>query len=169
MLRRVCLLVTLWTVAHQAPLSMGFSRREYWSGLPCPPPGGLPDLRSEPMSPVSLPLSLPHLSDFSQHPHVSSLQHLVVLPETISPPTRGHHQRLRVQAFLFPGASLAAQTVKNLPTNAGDPGSIPGLGRSPEGGHGSPLQYSRLENPWDRGAWWATVHVVAQSRMTEAT
>ena len=34
--------VTLWTVAHQAPLSMGFSRQEYWSGLPCPPPGDLP-------------------------------------------------------------------------------------------------------------------------------
>ena len=34
---------TLWTVAHQAPLSMGFSRQEYWSGLPCPPPGELPD------------------------------------------------------------------------------------------------------------------------------
>ena len=36
---RVRLFVTLWTVAHQAPLSMGFSRLEYWSGLPCPPPG----------------------------------------------------------------------------------------------------------------------------------
>ena len=36
-------LATLWTVAHQAPLSMGFSRQEYWSGLPCPPPGDLPD------------------------------------------------------------------------------------------------------------------------------
>ena len=36
-------LVTLWTVAHQAPLSLGFSRQEYWSGLPCPPPGDLPD------------------------------------------------------------------------------------------------------------------------------
>ena len=36
-------LFTTWTVAHQAPLSMGFSRREYWSGLPCPPPGDLPD------------------------------------------------------------------------------------------------------------------------------
>ena len=35
--------VTLWTVAHQAPLSMGFSSQEYWSGLPCPPPGDLPD------------------------------------------------------------------------------------------------------------------------------
>ena len=39
----VQLLGTLWTVAHQAPLSMGFSRQEYWSGLPCPPPGDLPD------------------------------------------------------------------------------------------------------------------------------
>ena len=35
------LFATLWTVAHQAPLSMGFSRQEYWSGLPCPPPGDL--------------------------------------------------------------------------------------------------------------------------------
>ena len=39
----VRLFLTLWTVAHQAPLSMGFSRQEYWSGLPCPPPGDLPD------------------------------------------------------------------------------------------------------------------------------
>ena len=40
---RVCLFAIPWTVAHQAPLSMGFSRQEYWSGLPCPPPGDLPD------------------------------------------------------------------------------------------------------------------------------
>ena len=40
---RVQSFVTLWTIAHQAPLSMGFSRQEYWSGLPCPPPGELPD------------------------------------------------------------------------------------------------------------------------------
>ena len=39
---QVCLFTTLWTVAHQAPLSMGFSRQEYWSGLPCPSPGDLP-------------------------------------------------------------------------------------------------------------------------------
>ena len=43
MLSRVRLFVTLWTVAHQAPLSMEFSRQEYWSGLPFPPPGDLPD------------------------------------------------------------------------------------------------------------------------------
>ena len=43
----VQLFATLWTVACQAPLSMGFSRQEYWSGLPCPPPGDLPDLGTE--------------------------------------------------------------------------------------------------------------------------
>ena len=58
------LFVTLWIVARQVPLSMGFSRQEYWSGLPCPPPGELPDPRIKPVSPVapalqadSLPLS----------------------------------------------------------------------------------------------------------------
>ena len=45
----VWLFVTLWTVARQAPLSMGFFRKEYWSGLPCPPPGDLPDPGIEPM------------------------------------------------------------------------------------------------------------------------
>ena len=50
--------------------------------------------------------------------------------------------------------------VKNPPANAGDVGSIPGLGRSPGGGHGNPLQYSCLENPMNRGAWQATVQGV---------
>ena len=50
---RVQLLATLWTVAHQAPLFMGFSRQEYWSRLPCPPPGDLPNKGIEPMSPES--------------------------------------------------------------------------------------------------------------------
>ena len=48
--------------------------------------------------------------------------------------------------------------------NAGDLGSIPGLGRSPGEGNGNPLQYSCLENPMDGGAWWATVHRVAKSQ-----
>ena len=48
--------------------------------------------------------------------------------------------------------------------NAGDPGSIPGAGRSPGEGTGNPLQYSCLENPMEGGAWWATVHAVAKSR-----
>ena len=58
--------------------------------------------------------------------------------------------------------------VKNLPANAGDVrdvGLIPGLGRSPGGSHGNPLQCSCLENPMYRGAWWTTVHMVAESQM----
>ena len=47
---RVQLFVILWTVAHQAPLSKGFSRQEYWSGLPCSSPGDLPDTETEPTS-----------------------------------------------------------------------------------------------------------------------
>ena len=56
--------------------------------------------------------------------------------------------------------------VEKLPTNAEDVtdmGLIPGWGGSPGGGHGDTLQYSHLENPMDRGAWWATVHGVAES------
>ena len=52
LLSRVRLFATLWTVAHQAPLSMGFSRQEYWSGLPFPSPGDLPDPGIEPGSPT---------------------------------------------------------------------------------------------------------------------
>ena len=62
--------------------------------------------------------------------------------------------------------------VKNLSANAGDvrdTGLIPGWGRSPGGGHGNPLQYSCLENPVDRGAWRATVHIIAESDTTEET
>ena len=57
----------------------------------------------------------------------------------------------------FPGGSEG----KASACNAGDPGLIPGMGRSPGEGNGNPLQYSCLENPMDRGAWWATVHGVA--------
>ena len=54
--------------------------------------------------------------------------------------------------------------VKASARNAGDPGSIPELGRSPGEGNGNPLQYSCLENPMDGGAWWTIVHRVAKSR-----
>ena len=60
----------------------------------------------------------------------------------------------------FPGGS----EVKASAWNSGDPGLIPGLGRSPGEGNGNPLQYSCLENPMEGGAWWATVHGVAKSR-----
>ena len=63
-------------------------------------------------------------------------------------------------------ASQVALVVKNLPANAGDVrdvGSIPRSGRFPGVGNGSPLQYSCLENPMDRGAWWVIVHGVLKS------
>ena len=67
-------------------------------------------------------------------------------------------------------ASQVALMVKNRTANAGDPrsdprvGLIPGSGRSLGEGKGYPLQYACLENPMDRGAWWATVHRVAKSQ-----
>ena len=55
--RHVQLFTNLWTVAHQAPLSVGFYRQEYWSGLPCPPPGDPPDPGIKPASLTSLALA----------------------------------------------------------------------------------------------------------------
>ena len=69
-----------------------------------------------------------------------------------------------MEGWGFPGGSV----VKRPPANAGDTGdvgSIPRWGRSPGGGNGNPLQYSSLENPIDRGGWWATVHGVIKSRI----
>ena len=59
---------------------------------------------------------------------------------------------------------LCSSVGKESACNAGDPGSNPGSGRSPGEGNGNPLQYSCLENPMDRGAWWAAVHGVSKSR-----
>ena len=61
---------------------------------------------------------------------------------------------------VFLGGSIGEETT----CNAEDGGSIPGSGRSPEGGNCNPLQHSCLENPMDRGAWWATVHRIAKSQ-----
>ena len=60
----------------------------------------------------------------------------------------------------FPGGSDGKVSARNL----GDPGSVPGLGRSPGEGNSKPLQYSCLENSMDGGAWWATARWVAKSR-----
>ena len=126
-LSRVRLFATRWTVAHQASPSMGYSRQEYWSGLPFPSPGDLLDPGIEPRS------------------HVSCTGRWVLYC--------WRHLDL-------PGGSDG----KASACSAGDPGLIPGLGRSSREGNGNPLQYSRLENPMDRGAWQATVHGVAKSR-----
>ena len=80
-------------------------------------------------------------------------------------PAQGHgacaQQR---QDSQVPGqGSLCGSDGKASACNAGDPGSIPEWGRAPGEGNGNPLQYSWLENPMDRGAWWAIVHGVAKS------
>ena len=139
---------TLRSVARQAPLSMGFSRQEYWSGLTFPPPGDLPSPGIEPVSPA-----LAGRFFITEPPGKPNKQTTVLLK----------------YLYTFYWATQAALVVKkNLPANAGnvrDPGSIPGLGRPPGGGHGNPLQFSCLENPMDRGAWWAKVSGVAKSQI----
>ena len=75
-----------------------------------------------------------------------------------------HH--LKYQASVF-RASHVALVVKNVPSNERDIrdlDSVPGLGKSPAGGHGNPLQYSCLENPTDRGTWQAIVYGVIKSQ-----
>ena len=123
---------TLWTVAHQVPLSVGFSRQEYWSGMPCSPPGDFPNPAIEPCllcllhwQAGSLPLAPFFFRFFS---------------------IIGYYKILNLFpcAMGFPGGSV----IKNVPANTGDTGSIPRSGRSPGGGNGNPLQYSGLENPW---------------------
>ena len=63
----------------------------------------------------------------------------------------------------FPCSSVGKEST----CSAGDLGLIPGLGRSPGEGNGNPLQYPCLENLMDRGAWWAAVHGITESGMTE--
>ena len=120
---------TLWTVARQAPLSMRFSRKEYWTTL-----------------------HFSFVKTINWQP--SWCIHLfgVGWGESVSSSAR---------------PAPVAQMVKNLPASAGDPGSIPGSGRSPGEGNGSPLQYSCLENSTDRGTWQTTVHGVTTKSQTQ--
>ena len=74
----------------------------------------------------------------------------------------GYAQHLNKKEFLPPYIPCSSVGTEST-CSEGHLGSIPGLGRLPGGGHGNPLQYSCLENPMDRGAWWATVHGVAKS------
>ena len=88
--------------------------------------------------------------------HPWSVHPIKFLPFKVSlvPALHGCQSSDEVAEMTFPAGSV----VKNPSASAGDLGSIPGPGRSPGGGNGTPLQYSCLENPTDRGAWWAAVH-----------
>ena len=77
--------------------------------------------------------------------------------------TQGSKLRLLCHLHFFRGFR-GGSVGKEPACNAGDLGLIPMLGRAPGGGHGNPLQYSCLENPRDRGAWWAAVHGAPKSR-----
>ena len=128
----------------------GIFQARIWSGLPFPSPGDLPDPGIKPVSPASAGRF------FNTEPFGGpncSVTCYSVLPES------------RLSFFRD---SQVVLVIKNPPANAGDlrdTGSILGSGRSPGGGHGNPLQYCCLENPMDRGDWWATVHGVTQSRI----
>ena len=133
-LSRVRLFANSCTVAYKAPLSLGFSMQQSWSGLSFPSPGDLPNPGIEPGS-----------------PHCR--QTLYCLSHQGSPVTclnnAKHHTFL-----LLGGAS--GKTCLPGQVDVRDLGYISESGRSPEGGHGNPLWYSCLENPMDRGVWWAT-------------
>ena len=83
---------------------------------------------------------------------------ILAVPGTIK--SLAHHWYLNKAS---PGGSVGKASTRN----AGGPGLIPGWGRSPEEGHGNPLQHSCLENPMDRAAWRAAAHRAAESDMTE--
>ena len=146
--------MTPWTVACHAPLSIGFARQEYWSGLPFPSPGDLPDPRIEPVSPTLQADSTDWVIREDREVDEQVLLYmlsLIVRRTGNIKNSLGHKNNFTYFICLslgFPGGLDG----KASTYNEGDLGSIPGSGRSPEEGNGNPLQYSCLENPMDRGA-----------------
>ena len=151
-------LATPWTVAHQTPLSMGFSRQEYWSGLPFPSPE---DLQTQ----VSCIGGRFFTNLATREKATLNLQRV---QSTIS--------IYRYAIIISPHSSLLAWKIPWME----EPGRLQSMGslrvRQTERlhfhlslsctgeGNGNPLQCSCLENPRDGGAWWADVYGVAQSR-----
>ena len=114
------------------------------------------------------------LSSSSSIHHYSITQSIFTFLKFCVVPTHpSTHPPLETTGLLSVQFSLFQKDQKCFPSgsdgkasvcNAGDTGSIPGSGRYPGEGNGNPLQYSCLENPMDRGAWWATAHGVAKSQ-----
>ena len=141
--------------AHQAPLSLGFSRQEHWSGLPFPSPMHESEKWKWNCSVMSDP-QRPH------GPHPSRL----LRPWDFPGKSTGVGCHCLLQTELnwililgFPGGSV----VKNLSANVGNAGWTPVSAWSPRQVNGSPLQCSCLGNPTDREAWWALVHRVTKA------
>ena len=132
----------------------GISRQEHWSGLPFPPPGDLPDpgikLTSPRLQGDSLPRS--HLGSLSADK--AQMQRLACASSRLIFTQRhvilAFTRKLSFRKIDFPGGSDGKASPSAY--NEGDPGSVPGLGRSPGEGNGNPFQYSCLENPMDGGA-----------------
>ena len=131
----VWLFANLWPITHQASLSMAFSRHEYWSGLPCPSLGDLPNPGIEPRSPAlqadSFPSEPPRKS---KNTGVGSLS----LFQQICPTQELNQSLLHCRWVLYQGFPGGSDS-KASACNAGNPGSIPGLGRSPGEGNSNPL------------------------------
>ena len=145
---------------HNAPLSMRFSRREHWSGLPFSCPADLPNPRTEPRL-LHCRQNLYHLNHQGINGQSWNLESIWSLAGWSY-----DTDILEVIRYMIPlpqATFLGGSDGKESACNARKPGSIPGLERSPGGGHGSPLQYACLETPMDRGAWWTIFHGGAKS------
>ena len=148
-LSRVQLFMTPWTVAYQAPPSMGFSRQEYWSGVPLPSPYSMCTWRC-------ILLHLDGMSWRYQRDPSHLLYHLTCVSLLI---------------FCFDDLSIGVSGVLKSPTITVLLSVSPFMSISVclGEGNGTPLQYFCLENPMDGGAWWAAVHGVARVGNNRAT
>ena len=143
---------------------MGFSREEYWSGLPFPSPGDLPNPAIKPGSPtveadaltskpsgtkedLGVGCDYGRLLGKAQQTRINLLCRFKLMPSPLIRVSRDLDHPLLLADF--PGGSDGKASAHNV----GDPGLIPGSGRSPGRGNGNPLQYSCLENSKDRDAW----------------
>ena len=174
---RLC--ATPWTAAHQAPVSTGFSRQEYWSGLPFPSPISAHTAGQNKMRVVIISFTFYHVlakihETFGGFPGDSwerkwqptlvllpGKSHVWRSPVNYNPWGRKESDKTEWLHFHFLSGDSDG---KDSACSARDLGLIPGWGRSSGEGNGYPLQYSCLKNSMDRGAWHAeTVHVVAKT------
>ena len=148
---RVRLFVTPWTVTYQALQSMGFSRQEYWNGLPFSSPGDLPNPGIESGSPALQTDALP------SEPLGKPLCAYLTYMQSTSWETLGgkkHKLKSRLPGEIsITSDILVAQTVKRLPAMWETQVWFLGREDPPGEGNGNPLQHSCLENPMDGGAW----------------